>query len=312
MSASTYQPTEAEIKLANENFFAKLDGGHVKQAVDGVNDYTRTKMREDGFVRQIIEPLTVSNDQLDRQQHTSEPVKIIDFEPDSPAAISVPFGALPYNVYIRGNRYAVTFCRLMTPRFVADIGQLRTWVMDIRQVLSDNSVKDMLAEEDTQFINAVNVLMGGPNVELPFNGNKPMWEEIEASISRASWEDARKIMPRGKARLEATTALLNNITIKEFEKFGRDEMGGDLSQDVLKNGWAETTLSKVRLIITIKHEIVPEDSVFFFAETKFLGKNFLLEDTTMYVKAEFFMIEFFTYQCIGQSVVGGTARADFV
>lgn len=305
--------TEAEIRLANERFFQNLETpGHTKTAIDAVNDYTRKKMREDGFYRQIQEPLTISNDQLDRQQDTDEPVKVIDFEAESPPATTVPFGTLPINIYITGERYRVTFCRLMTPRFVKDVAQLRTWVMDIRQVLSDNSIKDMLAEEDARAIDAANLLMIGPDQPVPYNNNVAMWETIESSIKRESWQDSRKIMPRGVAHLEAATAVVNNVTVKEFEKFGRDEMGGDFSQDVLKNGWAATTLSKVRIIVTIKRELIPDDSVFFFADQKWTGKHYLLEDTTMFVKSEGPMIEFYTYQCSGAALVGGIARADFI
>jgi hypothetical protein len=44
-----------------------------KQAIDAVNDFTRTKMREDGFYRRIMPPLTITNDELDRQVDTDQP-----------------------------------------------------------------------------------------------------------------------------------------------------------------------------------------------------------------------------------------------
>jgi hypothetical protein len=44
--------TQEESKLLSQAIFEKLssrDPGLEKQAVDAVNDFTRTKMREDGF-----------------------------------------------------------------------------------------------------------------------------------------------------------------------------------------------------------------------------------------------------------------------
>ena len=120
--------TQEESKLLNETLFEKLSSGDrvlEKQAVDAVNDFTRTKMREDGFFRRIMPPLPISNDELDRQVETDKPVKIVDKEPDSPAAISIPFATLPQNLYIRGDRYAVTFDRIVTPRFTKDVDELR-------------------------------------------------------------------------------------------------------------------------------------------------------------------------------------------
>ena len=306
--------TQSDVALLNETLFDQLSTpGMEKQAIDAVNDFTRTKMREDGFYRRILPPLKIANDELDRQVDTDKPVKIIDKEPDSPAAISIPFGTLPTNVYIRGARYRVMFDRIVTPRFVKDVDELRTWVMDIRQVLSDNSIKDMLAEEDSKFISACNAVMIGPDVAVPYNGNVVQWKTLDGGITRETLQEARKIMPRGPSHLEAHTALINNVTIKEIEKFPFNEMGGDFSQDVLKNGWAETTFANMTWIITIKRDLVPDDSMFMFSDPKFMGKSFLLEDTTMYIRREAYMLEFFAYQTMGGSIghAGGIARADF-
>ena len=306
--------TQSDVQLLNDTLFEQLNTpGMEKRAADAVNDFTRTKMREDGFYRRILPPLKISNDELDRQYDTDKPVKVIDKEPDSPAAISIPFGTLPTNVYIRGPRYRVMFDRIVTPRFVKDVDELRTWSMDIRQVLSDNSIKDMLAEEDGKFLAACNAVMIGPDVPVPYNGNVVQWKTIDGGITRETLQEARKIMPRGPSHLEASTAMINNVTIKEFEKFTRDEFGGDVSQDILKNGWALTTISNMQLIITIKRSLVPDDSMFMFSDPRFLGKSFLLEDTTLFLRREAFMLEFFAYQTMGGSIghSGGIARADF-
>lgn len=306
--------SQTETQLLNETLFEQLDTpGMEKQAIDAVNDFTRTKMREDGFYRRILPPLQISNDELDRQVDTDKPVKVVDKEPDSPAAISIPFATLPINVYIRGPRYRVMFDRIVTPRFVKDVDELRTWVMDIRQVLSDNAIKDMLAEEDSKFIAACNAVMIGPDVPVPYNGNIVQWETIEGGITRETLLDSFKIMPRGPSHLEVHTVLINNVTIKEIQKFGRDEMGGDFSQDIIRNGWAESNFMGARWIITIKRDLVPDDSIFMFADPKFIGKSYLLEDTTMYIRREAYMLEFFAYETTGGSIghAGGIARADF-
>lgn len=303
-----------DTQMLNETLFEYLaTPGMEKKAIDAVNDFTRTKMREDGFYRKILPPVQISNDELDRQVDTDKPVKVIDKEPDSPAAISIPFATLPMNLYIRGPRYRVMFDRIVTPRFTKDVDELRTWVMDIRQVLSDNAIKDMLAEEDGKFIAAVNAAMVGADTVVP-QSNVVQWETIPGGITRDSLQDAFKIMPRTPSHLEVNTCLINNLTVREIMKFGRDEMGGDFSQDVLKNGWSTDTFMNAKWIITIKRDLVPDDTMFMFADPKFIGKAYILEDTTMYIKREAFMLEFFAYETLGGSIghTGGLARADFV
>jgi hypothetical protein len=306
-------PTQQEIHLLNETLFEQLDTpGMQKQAIDAVNDFTRTKMREDGFYRRIMPPLTITNDELDRQVDTDKPVKIVDKEPDSPAAVSLPFATLPTNFYIRGPRYRVMFDRIVSPRAVKDVDELRTYVMDIRQVLSDNMIKDMLAEEDGKFMAAVNAVL--PTAGAPAVGSgEVQYEEIYGGITRETLVDALKIMPRTPSHFEVETCLVNNLTIKELLKFGRDEMGGDFSQDIIKNGWAETNFLNCRWIVTIKTGLVPTDSLFMFASPKFIGKNYELEPTTMYIRREAYMLEYFAYETIGGSFghTNGLARVDF-
>jgi hypothetical protein len=306
--------TQAEARAVNETLMEQLSTpGMEKRAIDAVNDFTRVKMREDGFYRRILPPLQISNDDLDRQVDTDKPVKVVDKEPDSPAAISLPFASLPINIYIKGPRYRVLFDRIVTPRFTKDVDELRTWVMDIRQVLSDNAIKDMLAEEDSKFLSAVNTALVGQDMVVPASG-VPQWQTISGGITRDTLQDAFKIMPRTPSHLEVHTVLINNVTIREVMKWGRDEMGGDFSQDLVKNGWSEQEFMNARWIITIKRDLVPDDSIYMFSDPKFIGKSYLLEDTTMYIKREAFMLEFFAYETTGGAIgnTSGLARADFI
>ena len=303
----------SSVQVLNEELFAQLETpGMEKNALDAVNEFTRVRVREDGFYRKIIPPVQVSNDDLDRQVDTDKPVVVVDKEPGSPAAISIPFATLPINVYIRGPRYRVMFDRIVTPRFVKDIDELRTWQMDIRQVLSDNAIKDMLAEEDSKFLTTVNTALVGANQTVPTSG-VIQWETVWGGISRDTIQEALKIMPKTPSHLEVNTVLLNNVTIREILKWGYDEAGGDLSGDFLKNGWSEIDLMGCKWVVTIKRDLVPDDTMYFFGDPRFIGKSYLLEDTTMHIKREAFMIEFFAYETLGGSIghTGGLARADF-
>ena len=303
----------SSVQVLNEELFAQLETpGMEKNALDAVNEFTRVRVREDGFYRKIIPPVQVSNDDLDRQVDTDKPVVVVDKEPGSPAAISIPFATLPINAYIRGPRYRVTFDRIVTPRFVKDIDELRTWQMDIRQVLSDNAIKDMLAEEDSKFLTAVNTALIGANQIVPTSG-VIQWETVWGGISRDTVQESLKIMPKTPSHLEVNTVLVNNVTIREILKWGYDEAGGDLSGDMLKSGWSEIDLMGCKWVVTIKRNLVPDDTMYFFGDPRFIGKSYLLEDTTMHIKREAFMIEFFAYETLGGSIghTGGLARADF-
>lgn len=297
----------------NEAFFEQLTTpGMEKNAADAVSEFTRDQVREEGFYDKILPEVQVSNTDLTRQVDTQKPMIVVDKEARSPAAVSVPFATGPTNWYIKGPRYRVEFDRIMTKRFMADVVELRTWQYDIRQVLSDNSVRDMMSEQDSKFLTAVNTAMVAADTVVPFSGVQ-QWQTVFGGITRETLEEAFTILPKTPAHLEVNTVLINNVTRRRIQSWGRDEVGGDKSQDWLMNGWTGDKFMNANWIVTIKRDLVPDDSIFMFGDPAFIGKNFVLEQTTMSVKREDFWIMWFTYKCLG-GAIGNTnslARADF-
>lgn len=300
-------------KVANANVIQWLqDDSTVKQAADALNSFTRYKVREDGITRRILTHVPITNDQLDRDLD-DKPVKYIDMEPDGPPAITVAFATLPQNVYIRGPRYRVLFGRVQTANFVKDLDELRTYEMDIRQVLSDNAIKDMLYEEDSTFFGTLATCMGGSaDATSPYSG-AVQWKTISRGITRDGVNEAFKIMPSGPTHLEPKLCVMNNVSLFEVHKWGRDEMGGDMSQDIVRDGWTFKNFMGRDWIFTIKRDLVPDDSMFMFPSEKFMGVAFVLDDTTMAIKREFFMINYFAYATLGRAIGNAATpcRADF-
>lgn len=303
---------DAAINQALAEKLASDDPLMQKEALDAINDFTRIQMREDGFLRRIMPPLPITNDELDREVDNEKPVKIVDKEPESPAAVSIPLGNLPTNVYIRGDRYKVHFSRLTTPRFTKDVDELRTYYMDIRQIMSDNAIKDMLAEEDDTFIYSVDEFLVGPNVTMIDSGIA-QYQTISGGITRDSLWDALKIMPSAPWGLEVNKALINHITVKDFAKMGHEEMGGTMAQEVFRDGWTAANFMGIEWIVTIKKGIVGTNHMYMFADPKFIGKFYQLEDTTMYIDRKAWFIEFFAYEYVGATIghTGGLAHAYF-
>src|SRR4051812_27124188 len=189
--------TQEEVKVLNAELFEKLSSNNdsqIKMAADAVTAFTRTKMREDGFFRRVMPMVPVQNDQLTRQVEDEKPMVVVDKEPDSPAAITIGFATLPQNLYIRADRYPVKFARIATSKFTKDVDDLRTWIMDVRMVISDNSIKDMLAEEDGRWINACNAAVCGKGLTVATSG-VVQYEGIAGGITRDSLWDSMRVLP---------------------------------------------------------------------------------------------------------------------
>jgi len=310
------------VKVLNNAFLDKIEAGGAEKtaASDAATDFTRTRMREEGFLRNILPPIPITNDKLSKLVHTDAPVVVVEKEPGSPGAVSVPFNTQPISRYIRQPRYAVTMQRILTPKFTKDVDELRTYDMDIRQVLSDNAIKDMGAEEDGKFLAACNAAMSGTTA-IGQTGRDTttnetgiaLWNSNAGAITRSNLADARKVMPRTASHFTPETALINNVSVLEIEKWQRDQVGGDLAQDMLVDGFSERKFNGLKWIVTIKTDLVAEGTIYFFANPKNLGKFFVLEDTTMYLDRRAYMLEFFAYSFSGAALgnIAGVTRTDF-
>jgi len=286
------------------------------------SDYIRIRLREEGFLRKILPGQTITGDDLTKRIDTDKPSKIVELEPDSPGAMSIPFGEFPEGTYIHGKRWMVTFNRLTTPTFNKDVAELHDYDLDIRQVISDNSLKDLQTEEDGKFIQTINSLLSNDtysaNTNLAFgpNGtNVQLWKTISGGLTRENLAESKKIMMRTISRLRPQTALCNQKTAIEFEKWTREEVGGDMAQNILVNGWAGEAgkFSALNWITTIKDELVPDNTVFYFADPSFLGRLYFLEDTTMFVERKGPMLSWFAYEMLGGGIANPCAvsRVDF-
>jgi hypothetical protein len=299
--------TKLSAAQSNKAFFGLLENGQVKEAADMVSDFTRIRIRESSFFEKILPAVKISDGDLTPQLGTDKAVKLVEREPGSPAAITIPLGTQPIQYYFRGDRYPVFFDRIATVKFVKDISELRTYGMDIRQVLTDNSVLDMDFEFDRKMLAACQSIVGAQGSTVPETGviqNKKIIDAL--GITRSSLFELRKILPSTYAHLDSVTVLVNNLTIHDVAKFGRDQVGGDLSQNMFQNGFQEKQLLGINWIVTNKTELVANNEFWLFASPEFLGKSFVLEDVTLFLDKRAYMIEWFSY-CERGSTIGNPA-----
>ncbi len=304
----------AEKQAMNQAFIESLSNpGQIKYATDAVKEFTRTMVREDGILREYMPALQVSPSDIVSIPGTDKPCVVVDKEPGSPAAVSVPYGTVPIRWYIRGDKYAVMFDRKHTSLFQKDKAELSTYKFDIRQVLFDNAIKDLLYEEDRAFLSGVETALGTVNTNVAWSG-VPQWVSIAGGLTRDTWQTALSILPSTPSHLEADTIIMNNVTIREFARWDRVEAGGDLAERLLVDGFGrDIRWDGKKVIVTIKRNLVPDDRVIMLADPRFVGKFLTREDVTLHVEAKLWFIEFMAWEEVGCSIghTGGLAIADF-
>ena len=303
--------------MMNARILEQLSRGDIKVAEDAATDYIRNHVREDSFAFKILPPQKATNDMLDRA--LDERLQIIEeIEPDGPGAMCVPFETVPRGEYITGSRFAIPFTRVQTPKFQKDIDELRTYRMDIRKILVDNSIKDGLATIDGKFIETVNkIVFNCDNDGRNIVTGKIQIKDFEDELNRDTFAEAKKLLPRGnedgKFNLRNYICLMNDVTAQDLLKLDRNEAGGDIAQEMFKNGLTMDTIMGVKCLFTIKSALVPDNYVYFFAAPEFLGKAYYLEDWTMYMKKEAYFLEMYSYWTGGFGIgnIAGVALARF-
>ena len=326
MPGQNVPQTQSDIptSVINERILESIDRDEVKKAQDAATSYTRINLREGSFAFQILPPEQATDDILDRSLTNDLPQVIWELEPDSPGARWVPFQTIPDGEYIQGSKYVIPFARIVTPKFEKDIDELRTYRMDLRKVLTDNSIKAGLKQVDEKFIGLIDdiVSTGGTTavgVVQTVTG-KYQWMEY-TGLTRENLAEAMKMLPSGstyagfedKFKARNYIMLMNDVTAKELLKFEHEEYGGPRSQEVFEKGLVSDTIFGLKVLYTIKQSLVPDLTIYFFAEPEFLGKCFYMTDWTMYMKKEAYFISMFSYWLGGMALgnIAGVARADF-
>lgn len=303
------------VSIINSQILESLDrdddATFVKKAQAAATNYTRTQVREGSFAFKVLPPEKATDDML-RYSLDSNMCIVWEREPDSPAAKWVPLETVPDGEYIKGSKYLIPIARVLTPDFRVDVDELRLTRQDIRKILTDNAVKDGLAEIDSKFIRTVNSIVfdadgpGQPN----HISQKVQWRDFSGPLDRDMFAEATKMLPEGndegKFIARNYCALMNEITARDLLKLKRNDVGGDKAQDFFLNGLTTDTIMGIKTLFTIKNHLVPTNWIYFFAEPDFLGKCFYMTDWTMYVKKEAFFISMFSYW-MGGFAFGNTA-----
>lgn len=326
--------TNIPAKLINDKFMEKIASNDLNKAAEVATDFTRLTLREEGLLRKILPPQTITAAELDKQLDTDEPVKIIDKEVSQPLSMSVGFATLPKNRIMKGDRYRVDFARILSPSYFQDVRRLEQYDYDIRNVFKENAIKDHMTAEDVPFFAAVDAIVGSTgNVASSVTG-KVQYYDFSTSANplgsavnfdRSSIVEATKILSKGYTpgpnalgkdstpiRLNTDLIVMNANTGREYLKLQHSNIG-DLSTDLFKNGLSATTILGHKHLFTMKDDVIPDGVAYYFAAPQFLGKFYELEQPTMFVDRRAFMVEFFIYSSIGASIGNpyGVAKAKF-
>lgn len=279
-------------ELVNAAFIDKLDNGLVKEAQEAGSAFIRQQLYEEGFLRRLFEPRTVTADELDPQTDSDKPSIIVEKEPGASSATFVPFKGTGERAYFNGARFRVPFGKIEAERMTKSKFELMTIRMDIMTWLKENQVKMIQQQEDGRFISTVNSICSA-NAAAQILTPSVSSLGFKNCFTKGLQALTTLRQPIGKILMSKNT-YLSSLSLKV------DEIGYKAQDARWERGVdGETSIMGYPVVTTIKNDLCPDNTIYFFAPQQHFCSFYLLQDATLFLKYEADMIDFHTYEAPG-------------
>lgn len=288
----TVSQEDVDNQTINRLFTSRLDSREgLEKASQAGQSYIRSKVREEGFLRDIIPIQEVTEEDLTRSENHDTLVKIIDIEAGADAA-PITFRGTPRVDYIEGDRATIPFFSVSSDRFEKNEQELRSYQYPIQKVIENNSVKEIQREEDGRFIASCNQIVQNTGKQVYSSTNY-----LDKQILIKLWNTL------DGDELEANCVLMNTVTFNDLFSWDNTLFGDQLLGDVTENGYQGETLDGRKMITTNKTDIVGEGELFTYTEPEYLGKFYSMGDIQFWVDKEARTVRWQSWEDIGLGIV---------
>jgi hypothetical protein len=309
-------------KVLNDLFFEKVATGEGKDKIaEFGGTYIRDRLREVSFARKIVPPVNVQRSELQRSTSHDTLVKIVDIEPNS-RAMSLTFRGQPTARFIRAPRYEIPFFTVSSEKFEKTEQELLAYEMPITKIIEENSVKDIQAIEDRQFLVYVEACVQA----YQYEGNAASWAKlnytgiadgnvkqvsvVKGSACIAAQDDTYAVYPVLKPDFIKLKQLLHRrhlraerivITEPDYDNLSAWTIQDvwNIAAETATEGWKANTVCGLKIIRTIKTEILREGNVYCFTAPEFFGRFYILNNTKFYIDKIANLITWQSWEDIG-------------
>lgn len=265
-----------------------------KQAVYAIDSYIRKELKEGGIVRSCLLPeIPISPTQLVPQLDPTKMVYLIEIEPDSAGATWTNFRGMPEAQIVKGARAEAHFGMIQGKEHISNIYELQTNNIDLRKILNDFDIKEIQYQEDKSFIDRWSTIVTANPGEQD--------KVLSGGLTRRNWVAARQMFPIKKP---VKHALMNTRTSQELLKWDIDkDIGtGPAAATQYETGQI-SNVHGIKIVTTIKDDLVPDNVVWFFAPEDFMGKFMVHTPPTTFVEQSKQWLKFQTHEVVSIAIV---------
>lgn len=283
----------------NAAFSEMLDSeGGVDALREAGTQYIRMKLREESFVRKILPAERVTKHDLQRSTKNDSLERIVDLEPNSTAMVVDFRGETPAQ-FVEGSRYAIPFFGISTPEYAKTEEELLAYDMPIVEIIERNSVKDIQAAEDKQFVKYLVAALKQTKQYYSVEDAGSVWT---GSMTNGKFvTKAIKALEKDN-QLAVDCILMSKTTYTDLLGLGTEQLGDTLRGEVFTNGYMQGTLFGKKFIVTIKEDLVPYGIILTFAAPEFMGNFMVLGNTKFWIDKRANLIQWKTWEAVGLGI----------
>jgi hypothetical protein len=306
MSEPIFQSYESKNKALINALKGAPNGNMEKLAATMDESIIKRKLREDAICPAILPLDDYSKDDSAFMPHIDkeDPMVLIEMEPDQFGPKTLSWNDTGDIRTFKGNKFILTFVKNTTPVYTKNIDFLRTYKMDLVQMIEDNCVRDLNRQKDVIFFAGVEDIVGQP-CELADSG----YEQNVVYESRLTKDKHAlacqlipdRSLPLGVFVINRRTA--NDILLWDKDVFDRG--AGDMTEKLTKEGlgaFDTLHLHGVDHIVTMKNDIIQNGVMYQFTTPDYLGRAGFLQPMKMYVEKKEDFIRWHATEKIGFAI----------
>lgn len=297
--------------IANENrmFVEKLSTpAHKKQAEERLQGFLRLRVYEDSVWSKVCPPQPISPSQCDRIPSSEGNGvallrKVIDKEFVDVIATSMDFRGKGTPQYVENDTYNVDFYKISSPIFQITEGELRAKEIPLQQ---------MLKHAITSHIDrAIDIAARRSWIAaLATTTGKDLTTDDDYILPRSLVDLVNALEgPGGIRTLEGATVVMTKWMHNQLYKWPSSDTGALVGTEYWRDGYKYPTLKGLRIVITNKSDVFPNNEVWCFAAPAFLGTHYELNDDRFEIQKDFDLIRMKGWKTHGAAVGNNEAVA---
>lgn len=297
-----------EAMRLNSLFIQALnDPSMEKEAADNAAEFLKLQIYEDSFHERILPAQTISVSMCDRDVNSPNMQVVIDKEfIDATAVTSTLRGGGGNYDYVETERYAVKFNLIESPEYAITEQELRSKRQPIQDLIKHHVAFYIKKQMDTNFIGMSNASIAASGLLYDLSSGT---EQIITPTNLTTLRRQIDNQSTNGRYLRAATLLMTqsqfnyvstwNQTINASGSVATPGVTSGLTEQFWKDGYRYDTLLGLRVVKTVKSDLLGENEVLLYTEPEYLGHHFTFNDDRFSIERKHYTYKWKGYRTYG-------------